>query len=99
MGRNELSRPTSSRRRILQTAGGITAFWLAGCSSVTNYEFIADPAVLPSGARERLREAVVAEQSRSVGSDEVAAVVESHVAVDEPAAELFGEVTRGLRYA
>jgi hypothetical protein len=97
MERNEPSRPTSSRRRVLQTAGGITAFWLAGCSSVTNYEFIADPAVLPSGARERLgyrerlREAVVAERSRSVGGVEVAAVVESHVAVYEPAGEREGK--------
>lgn len=76
-----------TRRRLLRAGGGVTAAGLAGCGTVTSYEFSADPAVLPGDARDRLDyrqallEPVVEEHSRTVDGVEVDVVVESYVAV------------------
>lgn len=79
---------TLDRRRLLLTAGGIAAAAsLAGCSSVTDYEFTADPVVLPGEARTDLNyetvreEPVVVERSRTVGGLVINATVASRVAV------------------
>lgn len=60
---------------------------LAGCGSVTNYEFSAPPVVLPTDKltdenyQTIINEPVVAKRSRTVGDVEVTATVESHVTV------------------
>lgn len=77
-----------SRRRLLGTVGAtVVATRLAGCGSVTSYEFGATPVVLGDDAREGLgyvavrREPVVVERSGTVGGVDVDLTVESHVAV------------------
>lgn len=77
-----------SRRRFLLAAGTMAgAVGLAGCSSVTNYEFSAKPVVLPDSVRSNMgyetlhSKPVVKEQSRTIGGVEVNVTVESHVTV------------------
>lgn len=77
-----------SRRRLLGTVGAtMLATGLAGCGSVTTYEFGATPVVLGDDAREELgyvtvrREPVIVERSRTVGGVDMDVTVESPVAV------------------
>lgn len=81
-----------TRRRLLATAGAVaTAAGLAGCGTVSDYEFAADPVVLPAEERESLdyvetlREPIVDRRSGEVGGVDVEVTVESRLAVYEPA--------------
>ena len=77
-----------SRRRFLQLAGAAAgAGLLAGCSGLTNREFIADAVVLPEEDQDELGFAPVVERterrefSETVGGQDVTATVESAVSV------------------
>lgn len=76
------------RRRFLQTAAATTgATLLAGCSGLTDQEFIADAVVLPQADQEELGFATVVEKterrefSETVGGQDVTATVESGISV------------------
>lgn len=92
MGNGDTGRPNTSiacsRRRLLLTGGATAvAAGLAGCSSVTSYEFSTKPAVLPTSARadmeyETIRSTpVVREHSRVIGGVEVDVTLNNHVSV------------------
>lgn len=79
---------TWDRRRFLQAAGATAgAGLLAGCSGLSDQEFIADAVVLPEEAQEDLGFATVAERterreiSRTVGGQDVTATIESAISV------------------
>ena len=76
------------RRRFLQATGAATgAVLLAGCSGLTDQEFIADAVVLPEADQEELGFATVVERterrefSGTVGGQDVNATVESAISV------------------
>ena len=84
-GNNKLAR---DRRRFLQAAGATAGVGLlAGCSGLSDQEFIADAVVLPEEAQEDLGFATVAERterreiSRTVGGQDVTATIESAISV------------------
>ena len=78
-----------SRRLLLRATAVAAVVGLAGCGTVDNYEFSADPVVLPApardrlGYRERLREPLVLQRSAAVAGTDVTVTVESPVAVYE----------------
>lgn len=78
---------TWDRRRFLQVAGATAGTGLlAGCSSPTDQEFIADEVVLPEESQDDLGFTTVAERterreiSRTIGGQEVTATLESAIA-------------------
>lgn len=82
------TRYLSSRRRFLLTAGtAAMGAGMAGCTSVTNFEFSTKPVVLPESARanmgyETIRsKPVVKEHSRVIGGVEVDVTIKNHVSV------------------
>lgn len=84
-GENNL---TWNRRQFLQATGVATgAVMLAGCSGLTDQEFIADTVVLPEPDQEELGFATVIERterrefSETVGGQDVTATVESAISV------------------
>ncbi len=79
-----------TRRQFFRTIGaGTLATGIAGCSSVTNYEFDAKPVILPDETldqltlEEPLQTPVTAAHTQEVGGVEIEASIESHVTVYE----------------
>lgn len=93
----DVSRWAWNRRRLLRAVGAGAVAGGAGCSSVTAYEFVANPAGLSAeGARElgsgaAAHRTLVDERRRSVGDRDVEVTVRSQVVTygaDAPAARI-----------